>query len=81
MNVYYSRRCLCLQLFIEAYDTGEPTLVSQTTVTIEINRNVLGPSLAPVHYTTFANDYDPIGTILLDIDATDGDITVSSHFP
>ncbi|XP_060080745.1 protocadherin Fat 4-like, partial [Ylistrum balloti] len=66
-------------LLIEAFDTSEPEAVSRATVTIKINRNVFGPSILPSTYTAFANDYDPKGTPILDINATDSDTTMPEN--
>lgn len=65
------------QLLIETYDTLDPNDIGFTTVTLTVRRNVFPPVFAPTSYTVYANDFDPIGTSLIQITATDSDLTVS----
>ncbi|KAL5018741.1 hypothetical protein ScPMuIL_004463 [Solemya velum] len=62
-------------LLIEAYDTLDPNDIGFTTVTLTVRRNVFPPVFAPTSYTVYANDFDPIGTSLIQITATDSDLT------
>lgn len=67
-----------LQLLIAAYDSEIPDDRSFATMIININRNLNGPVLnGSNQYTASIKDYDPKGTFVVDINATDADVTVS----
>jgi len=66
---------LTLQLLVTAYDSGAPETTTSETVTIYINRNLNAPQFGKVSYTATVYDYDPIGSSVVKVTATDQDIT------
>lgn len=67
-----------LQLLVSAYDSALPDDKSYATVIINIDRNMNSPEFEGgiIQYTAFIRDYDPKGTFVVDINATDADVTV-----
>lgn len=66
-----------LQLFLEAYDSKHPDDKSYASVTINILKNTNPPVIVPSTLSATVNDYDPPGTFVVDVNATDADATVS----
>lgn len=66
-----------LQLFLEAYDNTYPDDKSYASVTINILKNTNPPVIVPSTLSATVNDYDPPGTFVVDVNATDADTTVS----
>ena len=62
---------------MEAYDTKYPEDKSYASVTINILKNTNPPVIVPSSLTATINDYDPPGTFVVDVNATDADYTVS----
>lgn len=68
------------QLIINAVDDGDPTRVITSTVTISINRNMSPAAFQSSSYIATINDYDPPGTYILTVNATDPDPLVSTDY-
>lgn len=64
-----------------AYDSALPDDKAFATLIININRNLFPPEFEGnvVQYTASIKDYDPKGTFVVNINATDADATVSSN--
>ncbi|KAK3745550.1 hypothetical protein RRG08_040225, partial [Elysia crispata] len=61
-------------LFIEAYDKNAPLDIINSWVTITFNRNLNAPEFSPTTYFANIADYDPTGTKVTTVSATDRDI-------
>lgn len=70
-----------LQLLVKCFDSGNPGEVSYTTATITVDRNLASPLFSPTQYTANINDYDPKGTNVVAVTATDSDPLVSKTYP
>jgi len=66
---------MCLQLLVSAYDSGAPQNEVQETVTITVERNLNTPVFNPITYTDTVFDYEPIGSSVLFVNASDADTT------
>jgi hypothetical protein len=62
---------------VEAYDDQYPDDKSYASVRINILKNTNPPVIRPSQMSATANDYDPPGTPVIDVNATDIDQTVS----
>ena len=62
-------------LLVTAYDTGVPETTVSEIVTININRNLNTPQFGSLSYTETVYDFQPVGSNVVDVDATDVDIT------
>ncbi|XP_071105610.1 protocadherin Fat 4-like isoform X2 [Haliotis cracherodii] len=60
-------------LLVKCFDSGNPGEVSYTTATITVDRNLASPRFSPTQYTANINDYDPKGTNVVAVTATDSD--------
>lgn len=62
-----------------AYDSALPDDKAFATLIINIDRNLYAPEFDGnvLQYTASIKDYDPKGTFVVDINATDSDATVS----
>ncbi|XP_062579030.1 protocadherin Fat 3-like [Saccostrea cucullata] len=63
-------------LLLEAYDDQYPEDKSYASVTINILKNVNPPVIVPSQMSATVNDYDPPGTPVIDVNATDLDQTL-----
>jgi hypothetical protein len=68
---------LFAQILVEAYDSAFPDDTASVVVTVYINRNVYPPSFTLNAYSFGINDYDPAGTFVGQVSATDRDAQVS----
>ncbi|WAQ96419.1 CELR3-like protein [Mya arenaria] len=64
-----------LKLLVTVYDSGSPLLEVQTTVTITINRNLHSPIFQRQNYEATVYDYEPVGSAVVVVNATDADVT------
>jgi len=62
-------------LLIEAFDTAAPSIIVQAAVKINILRNLNDPLFASGSYEDSVYDYQAVGTQILQVSATDADIT------
>jgi len=67
------------QLLVSAYDSALPDDKAFATMIINIDRNLNSPVFenGAREYIANIRDFDPKGTFVLDINATDSDATVS----
>ena len=65
----------CFQLLVSVYDSGAPGREDQTTLVININRNLNTPRFNQTNYQDTVYDYEPVGSSVLTVYATDSDIT------
>lgn len=63
------------QLLVTAYDTGVPEIITSTIVTITITRNLNAPVFTANRYQETVYDYIGLGSNVLQITATDSDVT------
>nr|XP_034314272.1 protocadherin Fat 4 isoform X3 [Crassostrea gigas] len=63
-------------LFLEAYDSKYPDDKSYASMTINILKNTNPPVIVPSTLSATVNDYDPPGTFVVDVNATDADATL-----
>lgn len=66
-------------MLLEAYDRKYPDDKSYASVTINILKNSNPPVIVPSSLSATVNDYDPPGTFVVDVNATDADVTVSNE--
>ena len=64
-----------LQLLVTAYDTAVPEITASETVVIQINRNLNTPRFGLANYRATIYDYLGVGTSVVQVTATDADIT------
>ncbi|WAQ95445.1 FAT4-like protein [Mya arenaria] len=62
-------------LLITAYDSGAPLARVQETVTITVNRNLNTPIFESQNYEETVYDFEPIGSSVVVVRATDADTT------
>ena len=68
------------QLYISAYDTDAESEKGYATLRIFITRNLQPPTFVPsgqLNFVEFIIDHQPMGTVVINMTATDADITVS----
>lgn len=63
------------KLLVTAYDTGVPEIITSTIVTITITRNLNAPVFTANRYQETVYDYIGLGSNVLQITATDSDVT------
>ena len=63
------------QLLVTAFDTGVPEITTSTIVTITITRNLNSPIFSANRYVENVYDYIGLGSNVLQITATDSDVT------
>lgn len=66
---------LDFQLLVTAYDTGVPEITTSAIVTITITRNLNAPVFSARRYEDTVYDYTGVGSNVLQITATDADVT------
>lgn len=60
---------------VTAYDTGVPEITTSAIVTITITRNLNAPVFSARRYEDTVYDYTGVGSNVLQITATDADVT------
>jgi hypothetical protein len=70
---------LSLQLLVSAWDTAAPDTVAMTTMFITVNRNLFTPVFTPRNYRHVVNEFEPVGTVVLAVTASDDDVTVPEN--
>ena len=64
---------------MEAYDSAVPDDVVSEVITLTVQRNNYAGQFSLDTYTSVINDYDPAGTLVGVVSATDDDVQVG-HF-
>ncbi|RUS85647.1 hypothetical protein EGW08_006593, partial [Elysia chlorotica] len=62
-------------LLVTAFDTGNPDIETQTTVQISVLRNLFTPTFDQTAYQASVYDFRAVGTSVLQVLASDNDIT------
>ena len=70
---------LSFQIIVEAYDSAVPDDVVSEVITLTVQRNNYAGQFSLDTYTSVINDYDPAGTLVGVVSATDDDVQVG-HF-
>ena len=65
-----------MQLLVTARDTGNPDIVVSESVQINVLRNLFAPVFGQASYSASVYDYASVGSSVVQVDATDSDITV-----
>ena len=68
------------QILVEAYDSAFPDDVVSEVVVFDVLRNNYGPRFSLTTYTANINDFDPAGTFVGTVTATDQDSQVGCTF-
>ena len=66
-----------MQLLVTARDTGNPDIVVSESVQINVLRNLNVPVFGQASYSASVYDFVSVGSSVVQVDATDADITVS----
>ena len=70
---------LSFQIIVEAYDSAVPDDVVSEVITLTVQRNNYAAAFTIDTYTAVISDYDPAGTLVGVVSATDDDVQVG-HF-
>ena len=70
---------LSFQIIVEAYDSAVPDDVVSEVITLTVQRNNYAGVFTLDTYSATINDYDPAGTLVGIVSATDDDVQVG-HF-
>ncbi len=73
----FSVFCLDFQLLVVVWDSGNPKIEVDTTVTITMRRNEFVPTFFPTSYEVSISEHDPVGRNITTVTATDQDLPVS----
>ena len=66
-----------IQLLVVVWDSGNPSIEVDTTVTITMRRNEFVPTFFPARYEVSVSEHDVVGMNITKVTATDQDIKVS----
>ncbi len=69
---------LALQLLVVVWDSGNPQIEVDTTVTITMKRNEFVPTFFPTRYSVSISEHDAVGTNITTVSAKDEDLPVST---
>ncbi len=67
-------------LLVVVWDSGNPQIEVDTTVTITMRRNEFVPTFFPTRYEASISEHDPIGRNIVTVNATDQDLPVSTEY-
>ncbi|XP_041364043.1 protocadherin Fat 4-like [Gigantopelta aegis] len=62
-------------LLVSAYDSGNSEIISSESVQVNILRNLFSPVISPTQYSKSIYDFQPVGSSVFHVTASDDDIT------
>ena len=60
---------------MSAYDSGNPDIISSESVKVNVLRNLFSPIISPTQYSGSIYDFQPVGSSVFHVTASDNDIT------
>ena len=60
---------------MSAYDSGNPEIISSESIQVNVLRNLFAPVISPSQYSKNIYDFQPVGSSVFRVTASDNDIT------